>query len=116
MKFKVLQIVFLLQVTRVAQAGLADVDACHAGIGLAQGVSGCLRSTATGNEDLQVFSKWLGGPYQMKLSSTTLRVFVQITVFIQTCEWRRIRHPFIKGLDLFGGGAQRVGLLGAVHF
>ena len=80
-------------------------------------IPGCLRSAAPGNEDLSALAQLIGWPYQVELSLTTIGVLIEIAVFIQRSERRRIWHPFIESLDIFGGASRQViGLLFAGHF
>ena len=53
-KFEILQLILLLELARVTQARLADIDGGDSGIRLAKGVPCGLRRAATGDEDLQV--------------------------------------------------------------
>ena len=53
-KFEILQLILPLELPRVTEARVADIDGGDAGIRLAKGVPCGLRRAATGDEDLQV--------------------------------------------------------------
>src|SRR5882672_3913833 len=102
MEFEIFQIVFSLERSRMTQAGLANVDSSDPGIRLAQRISGCLRRATAGNEDLPLYAQRFSRPQEMKQRPTAIRILVKLAVPIQAGERRRIRHPLVKALDLFG--------------
>ncbi len=100
MELEILQVVFPLELARMAQARLADVDARDACIGIAQRVPGRLRRSAAGHENLLLTPEGLQRPRQVEERAATIRVAVQVPVLIQAGERGRIRHPFVEVADL----------------
>ena len=107
MKLEVLQTILSLEIARVAQARVADVYRGDSGIGLAKRVPGRLRCAAAGDEDFLVSAQRLGRPHQMEQRPATVRILVQIAVFIQAGERCRIRHPFVEVADVLRDGSSR---------
>ena len=66
MEFEIVEVVLALQIARVAQAGLADVDGRDSRLGLAQRMAGRLRRAAAGDQDLLVLPRLLGRPHPME--------------------------------------------------
>ena len=106
MQFEILQIVLALKIARVAKARVADVDRRDSSIGLAERIPRGLRRAAASDQDFLVSSRLLGGPDQMELGSATVRVLVEVAMFVQTRERGRIGHPFVEVADF----------VAAVHF
>jgi hypothetical protein len=99
MEFEVLEIILALKIARVAQARVTDVDCGDSRIGLAKRVPRGLRGAASGNQDFLSSPRLLGRPHQMELGPATVWVLVVVAVYVQTCAWRRIGHPFVEVAD-----------------
>jgi hypothetical protein len=52
MKLEILESILLLELARITQARLADIDGGDSGVRLAEGVPRCLRGAATSHKDL----------------------------------------------------------------
>ena len=77
-EFEVLQIVLSLEIARMAQARLADIDRGDSGMRFAKRISRRLRRAAAGHEDFQVPALSLGRPSQIEMRAATLRIGVEI--------------------------------------
>ena len=66
MELEIIEVVLPLEIARMAQARLADVDGGDARIGLAQRIPGRLRRAAAGHEDLLLSAERLGRPIRWK--------------------------------------------------
>src|SRR5271170_1305038 len=101
MQFEIFERVLSLQIARVEQARLADVDGGYSGARFAQRISGSLRRTATGNQNLLMLVWPPERPYPVEQRSPTNRIVVQFTVFIEARERCRIGQPLVEFADLF---------------
>src|SRR4029077_1265790 len=101
MQFEVLKRVLLLQLARMTQTRLADIDGGHPGTGLAQRVACGLRRTATGNQNLLVTVWPLARPYPVEHGAATLRNAVQCAMFVEALQRWRIGQPFVERSDFF---------------
>src|SRR5215472_11489029 len=99
-KYEITDLVLFLKLKCVSEAGLADVDGRDASVGLAQCVACSLRGPATCDQDLLIWAGPPSRPDQMKQSPATPGISVQLTVFVQAGERRRIRLSLVKIAEL----------------
>jgi hypothetical protein len=92
-------IVSQLQIARMAEARLADVDRRDARLGLVHRMPGRLRGAAAGDQDSLVCARGLGRKHPMPDGAAATRV--EVPVLVQAGERRRVGHPLIEVADLF---------------
>ena len=105
MEIEISQAIFSLEIARVAQAGLADVDCRHTSIGFAQRMNGSLGCSAAGDQDLSICPGFLRWPQQEGQCPTPIRVAIEVAVSIEVADRRRIRAALVES-------AHRVGRIG----
>jgi hypothetical protein len=96
MEIEVSQVVFSLKITRVAQAGFADVDRRHPSIGFAQPMDRRLGRSTAGHQDLSIGPGLLRWPQKKGQCPTPIRVPIEIPVPLQVSNRRWIRVAFVK--------------------
>ena len=80
MEIEISQPVFSLQIARVAQAGLADVDRRHPSIGLAQRMDRRLRRSTAGDQDLPACLRLLCRPQEQGQRPPPIRVAIEVAM------------------------------------
>src|SRR5690349_12345421 len=105
MEIEISQSIFSLQIARVAQAGLADVDCGDPCIGFTQRMNGSLGCSAAGDQDLSICPWLLRWPQHEGQCPTPIGVPIEVAVPIKVADRRRIRVVLVEG-------AHRVGRIG----
>src|SRR5215472_16365811 len=107
-KYEITDLVLFLKLKCVSEAGLADIDGRDASVGLAQCIACSLRGPATGDQDLLICARPPSRPDHVKQGLAALRISVQLTMFVQAGERRRIRHSLVKIAELRRGAVRRL--------
>src|SRR5215831_3796093 len=76
LELEVVEVVLSLEVGRVAQARLADIDTSDVTTRLAQRISRRLRGATASDEDFPRFAEGLGWPHQVEVRPAPLGVAV----------------------------------------
>src|SRR5450631_4562121 len=84
----------------MAKARVANVDRRDSSIGLTKRIPRGLRRAAPGDQDFLVSTRFHFRPNQMKLGPATVRVIIEVAVFVQTGKRGRIGHTFVEVADL----------------
>ena len=116
MEIEVSQVISLLKIARMAQAGLADVDCRYPSVRLAQRIDGSLRRSTAGDQDLSIWPLLLRRPQQQRHRPASIRVPIELAMPIEVAKRRRIRMAFVKsayrGVSLSLPAAERAGVRG----
>ena len=93
---EVVQVVFSLELLSTANAHCAEVDADNLCRGPTQSMLSRLRCSAAGNEDRVIFLVRFEGPKQMIISSASLSVLPEPSIFVKALDRSRIGKTFVK--------------------
>jgi len=104
---QLVQAVCALELLRGPHARCAEVDAGHLGRRPAQGVLGGLRCSAPGDQDRSILPVGAGGPEEMMLGATSLRVLPEFAISVEVVDRARIRIPVIEVPDLIRHSRRR---------
>src|ERR1700726_3158905 len=99
---KIFQVVFSLELLRMAQTRCAAVDASNLRFRPTQRMLGRLRCPAAGDEDGLVFPIGLSGPKQMKVCAASLAVLPQASISVEIVDRPRIGVTVVEGLYFLG--------------
>src|SRR5580704_752806 len=87
---KIGQVVSALELFGTAHTRGADIDAGDLSFGPTQGMLGCLRRSAAGDENGKVLPVGSVRPKEVVISTPPLRVFPEPIIFFKAIDWPRI--------------------------
>jgi hypothetical protein len=96
---KIVEFVLALQLLGMSYACGTKVDAGDMSRGPADSVSGRLRGAAAGDEYRVVLAVRPCRPEEMEIRATELKVLPSLPIGFEVIYGRRIRIPFVEGLD-----------------
>jgi hypothetical protein len=100
MEIEVMQVIFPLQIARVAQAGFTDVDCRHLRVRFAQCMDRGLRRAAAGDQNLTAYRPLLCRPQQKSEGPTPIRVPIEFAVPLEIDERLGVGMALVKGAHL----------------